>query len=71
MPAYNRTFDIDLSDLEVIETALRDRVKSLSATRLERACLDSEREMRAIKDLLGRLHNQKVFYRPKAGYIGG
>jgi hypothetical protein len=71
MPGYNRKFDLDMADVDVIETALRERVKSLSDTRMEQACLDSQRELRAIKGLLGRLHNQKVFFRPKQGYIGG
>ena len=71
MPGYNRQFDLDMADVDVIETALRERVKSLSSVRMEQANLDSERELRAIKGLLGRLHNQKVFYRPKTGYIGG
>jgi len=71
MPAYNRNFDIDLVDLEVIETALRERLKSLSEAGTERHGLDSENELHSIKGLLGRLHNQKVFYRPRSGYIGG
>ena len=71
MPGYNRKFDLDLADVDVIETALRERVKSLSGARMEQASLDNARELRAIKELLGRLHNQKVFYRPKQGYIGG
>lgn len=71
MPGYNRKFDLDLADVDVIETALRERVKSLSGVRMEQASLDNARELRAIKELLGRLHNQKVFYRPKRGYIGG
>lgn len=71
MPAYNRNFDIDMADLDVIEASLRERVKTLSAARMEQPCLDSERDLRATKALLGRLHNQKVFYRPTSGYIGG
>ena len=71
MPAYNRSFDIDLADLDVIETALRARVKSLSETAVEEDPQDGESELQSIKGLLGRLHNQKVFYRPKSGYIGG
>jgi len=58
-------------ELDVIETALRERVKSLSEASMERPSQDSESELHSIKGLLGRLHNQKVFYRPKSGYIGG
>lgn len=71
MPAYNRNFDIDLTDLDVIETALRERLKSLSVSDMGQAGPDDDRELHSIKGLLGRLHNQKVFYRPKSGYIGG
>ena len=71
MPGYTEKFDIDLNDMDLIEEALRGQVKSLSAKRSEQACLDSERKLRNVKDLLGRPHNQKVFYRPKQGYIGG
>ena len=71
MPAYNRNFDIDLADLDVIETALRERMKSLTEAATVEPGLDSDGELHSIKGLLGRLHNQKVFYRPKSGYIGG
>lgn len=69
MPAYNNTFAIDLDEMDLIEDALRSEIQSLVAepdTAFEKA-----RKMRAVKELLGRLHNQKVFYRPKSGYIGG
>ncbi len=71
MPAYNDTFAIDLEEMDLIEDALRNQVKSLSQAQSETADLDQQRKLRAVKTLLGRLHNQKVFYRPKQGYIGG
>ncbi len=71
MPAYNDTFAIDLEEMDLIEDALRNQVKSLSQAQSEAADLDTQRKLRAVKTLLGRLHNQKVFYRPKQGYIGG
>ena len=71
MPAYNDSFAIDLEEMDLIEDALRNQVKTLSQTRDEATDLDQERKLRAVKALLGRLHNQKVFYRPKQGYIGG
>ncbi len=71
MPAYNDTFAIDLEEMDLIEDALRNQVKSLSKAQSETADLDQQRKLRAVKTLLGRLHNQKVFYRPKQGYIGG
>lgn len=71
MPAYNEKFDLDLNDMDLIEDALRQQVKVLSKSRAVAANLDDERKLREMKTLLGRLHNQKVFYRPKHGYIGG
>ncbi len=71
MPGYNDRFEIGLEEMDLIEDALRDRVKSLSDARDDRARLANERKLRSVKSLLGRLHNQKVFYRPKQGYIGG
>ena len=86
MPSYNTKFDLDIDDLDVIETALRERKKELSLERLAMlggdggapdaealAALDAA--INATHELLGRLHNQKVFYRPKAvqntPYISG
>ncbi len=71
MPAYNDTFELDLAEMDLIEEALRQRVKALSLGEAGATALDRERKLRNVKHLLGRLHNQKVFYRPKAGYIGG
>ncbi len=71
MPAYNDKFELDLNEMDLIEDALRQRVQSLSGARSDATDLESERKLRAMKTLLGRLHNQKVFYRPKQGYISG
>lgn len=71
MPAYNDRFEIGLEELDLIEDALRGKVKALSADQDGTATIDRARKLRSVKDLLGRLHNQKVFYRPKRGYIGG
>ncbi len=71
MPAYNDTFAIDLDEMDLIEDALRHQVKSLSLAKDGTTDLEQQRKMRSVKNLLGRLHNQKVFYRPKQGYIGG
>lgn len=63
MAKYTTKFDITLNDMEVIETALR-------------AAIDKDGEdsidAQTANDLLGRLHNQKTFYRPSQGvYVGG
>ena len=66
MARYNRSFDLDVDDLAVIEDALRR-----AAT--ERSCADRiDPNLRRIQDVLGKLHNQKTFYRPQSGtYVGG
>ncbi len=68
MPAYNKTFDLTPDDLDLIENALREKQRQLSANVNGKPC----ETLRGTHDLLGRLHNQKNFYRPKAqAYIGG
>ena len=81
MPRYNRQFDLSITDLNLIEEALRARGRELSRMRLalseeNPAHLESirviERDQRESEVLLGRLHDQKIFYRPKAAvYVGG
>ena len=76
MASFNVNFELSVEDVDLIETALRASKKDLSAQLIgpeptsDVAAL--ENTVRRINDLLGHLHNQKVFYRPKAGaYIGG
>lgn len=81
MPGYNKNFELSVDDIELIETALRAKKRDLS----ERAhdgegetdgvslvCHDAAEKVRTIHDLLGRIHNQKVFYRPRCQtYVSG
>ena len=81
MPSYNRNFDLTLNDIDLIEESLRARGRELC--KMRRALGDEnpadmeamrviEQDLRAGEELLGRLHNQKVFYRPKTQvYISG
>jgi hypothetical protein len=81
MPTYNRTFQLTINDVDLIEEALRARGRELCSMR--RALSDEnpagmesirviERDQRAGEELLGRLHQQKTFYRPKGSvYVGG
>lgn len=63
MPKYNTKFDLSLNDVDVIETALRGALQTKD---------DADLDETAVTELLGRLHNQKVFYRPDNGvYVGG
>tara|TARA_R110000787_G_scaffold33340_1_gene87231 strand:- start:847 stop:1071 length:225 start_codon:yes stop_codon:yes gene_type:complete len=74
MPRYNRTFDLTLEDIELIEAALSVVKRDLSLGREgARALLpEGDDPVRDIDELLGRLHNQKIFFRPsKTPYIGG
>ncbi len=59
MPKYNKSFDLTLDDIDLIETALRNTKG------------DGDVDPRKVADLLGRLHNQKIFYRPEGTYVGG
>ena len=72
--SYNKYFELTPDDIEIIEAALNAKVDR----RTRAAILDdgSNRkelleEANKIRDLLGRLHNQKIWYRPKDGYVGG
>ena len=61
MPAYNTLFKLSVKDMDLIETALRSAQASKTAG-----------DARSINDLLGRLHNQKIFVRPREGtYVSG
>ena len=81
MAKYNKTFELSVEDMDLIEAALRDTKRSLSTELIDQAedplrpCEDTrtlDADMKRINDLLGRLHNQKNFYRPKSGaYVSG
>ncbi|MES0827890.1 hypothetical protein [Ruegeria sp. SCP11] len=75
MPQYNDMFELSVEDMDLIETALRGSAASLSLAALDETDdSKSEREetLRRVHDLLGKLHDQKVFYRPRDGvYLGG
>ena len=70
-PNYN--FKLSVKDIEIIEDALRNKVN-----RRTKRMMDGEdveilhTETKEIMDLLGRIHNQKSWYRPQQGiYVGG
>lgn len=78
---YNRSFELTIADVDLIEEALRARGRELFTMRLalsdsNPAHLESikviDSDLKTGEELLGRLHNQKMFYRPKTGtYVGG
>lgn len=70
MPRHNRNFQLTIADIDLIEEALR-LAKADLAMRPEPED-GAEDRLRRIQDLLGRLHNQKVFYRPQTDtYVSG
>jgi hypothetical protein len=73
MPRYNEMFELSVSDIDLIETALSQTRDTLSRD-IAGQSGNTEKSVRLkqVQELLGRLHNQKIFYRPKDGvYIGG
>lgn len=75
MPQYNDMFELSIEDMDLIEKALR---QAMTFNAIEQAGETAEdrhnREdtVRQMHDLLGRLHDQKIFYRPKSGtYVSG
>ncbi|WP_415403651.1 hypothetical protein [Tateyamaria sp. SN3-11] len=70
MPKYNTTFELSVEDLDLIEDALR--ASKLAKTQADIKARAADEEVLQIHDLLGRLHNQKTFFRPAKGtYVGG
>ncbi|WP_299623485.1 hypothetical protein [uncultured Tateyamaria sp.] len=70
MPKFNTQFELSVSDMDLIEDALR--ASKLSKTQADVKARSQDDEVRQIHDLLGRLHNQKTFYRPAKGpYVSG
>ena len=70
-PNYN--FKLSVKDIKIIEDALRNKV----GRRAERMMNGEDAkvlqtETKEINDLLGRIHNQKSWYRPQQGvYVSG
>lgn len=58
----NRKFELTVADLDAIESALHSKIQTPNK-------MD---EIARIRELLGRLHNQKNWYRPTQGvYVSG
>jgi hypothetical protein len=68
-------FDLNVKDIDVIEDAMRYRLQRLLARRTT-VKKDSSREaidieVAHIHQLLGKLYNQKSWFKPTTGFIGG
>ena len=73
MPKYNTNFELSIDDLAHIEDSIRLRQAQLCAQRREadpETQSEIEAALRSGEELLGRLHHQKVFFRPQ-DYVGG
>ena len=68
----NNNFDLSIRDIEVIESALRAKAgrRGLAIAQGDTST-QLRAEMTEIQDLLGRLHHQKVWFRPKGKFVSG
>ncbi|MFX0540657.1 hypothetical protein ACEWPM_002850 [Roseovarius sp. S4756] len=73
MTQYNPNIELGIEDMDLIEDALRHAKRRLSMPGGADADAPiAGRTVREIDELLGRLHNQKVFFRPsKTPYVSG
>jgi hypothetical protein len=68
----NLKFELSVRDIEIIETALQNKISRRAQSLLHVEDEIDRRELEEMRELLGRLHNQKNWYRPKnAIYVGG
>jgi hypothetical protein len=71
----NNNFDFDVEELALVEDAMRYRLRRLTARKAtvvkESNKVKIDAEVTQISSLLGKIHNQKIFYTPKAGFVGG
>lgn len=69
---YTKKFDLGIRDIEIIEQALRAKAGRRGLAIAQGETSDKlKEEMMEIQELLGRIHQQKTWYRPKEGYISG
>ena len=68
----NNNFELSIRDIEVIESALRAKAgrRGLAIAQGE-VSEKLKEEMHEIQELLGRLHDQKIWYKPKGFTPGG
>jgi len=68
----NKTFELSVRDIEVIESALRAKAgrRGLAIAQGD-VSVQLHEEMTEIQQLLGRIHDQKQWYRPKYFVPGG
>lgn len=68
----NLLFELDVRDIEIIESALRSKAGRRGLAIAQGETSDKlKSEMIEINDLMGRIHNQKNWYRPKGKFVSG
>jgi hypothetical protein len=68
----NKKFELTIRDIEIIEDALRAKAGRRGlAIAMGETSERAKEEMHEIQELLGRLHNQKNWYRPKDKFVSG
>ena len=69
MPKYRNNFNLNTLDVSLIEDALTKRAGEVSQAILSNGSGDGvgafKKELADIRDLLGRIHNQKIWYQPQ------
>ena len=68
----NHQFNLSVKDIDIIERALTAKAGRRGMRIMQGE--DSEQlkqEMRDIQNLLGRLHEQKIWYKPKDKFVPG
>tara|TARA_B100001094_G_C17967395_1_gene688557 strand:+ start:143 stop:364 length:222 start_codon:yes stop_codon:yes gene_type:complete len=73
MSKPNCKFELNIRDIEIIEQALRAKAGRRGLAIAQGDTSDKlNEEMHEIQELLGRIHAQKVFYRPNSKtYVSG
>jgi hypothetical protein len=68
----NKQFELSIRDVEVIESALRAKAgrRGLAIAQGD-VSTQLHKEMNEIQELLGRIHNQKNWYKPNDGCFQG
>ena len=68
----NLKFELTVRDIEIIEQALRAKAgrRGLAIAQGETSPQLKD-EMHEIQELLGKLHDQKVWYKPKNKFVPG
>lgn len=63
MAKYREQFNLSIADIDVIESALREQIAQQAAVKPGDVEFDTaRRHTRSMNEVLGRLHNQKIFY---------